>query len=101
MLDPKWIREKPEEVRALLEKRGHGFDLDSLLVLEARRRDVLGRVEELKAKRNEGSRAVGEMKRKGEDASAMMEEMRLAGELLRSEERRVGKECRSRWSPYH
>ena len=23
------------------------------------------------------------------------------GELLRSEERRVGKECRSRWSPYH
>ena len=24
-----------------------------------------------------------------------------AGLLLRSEERRVGKECRSRWSPYH
>src|SRR5215467_15605256 len=23
------------------------------------------------------------------------------GELERSEERRVGKECRSRWSPYH
>ena len=23
------------------------------------------------------------------------------GEYLRSEERRVGKECRSRWSPYH
>ena len=23
------------------------------------------------------------------------------GELVRSEERRVGKECRSRWSPYH
>ena len=22
-------------------------------------------------------------------------------ELFRSEERRVGKECRSRWSPYH
>ena len=22
-------------------------------------------------------------------------------QLLRSEERRVGKECRSRWSPYH
>src|SRR5574340_1761658 len=24
-----------------------------------------------------------------------------AGEITRSEERRVGKECRSRWSPYH
>ena len=26
---------------------------------------------------------------------------RLPLETLRSEERRVGKECRSRWSPYH
>ena len=26
---------------------------------------------------------------------------RLRGVLGRSEERRVGKECRSRWSPYH
>src|SRR2546430_14555592 len=26
---------------------------------------------------------------------------RLSPEALRSEERRVGKECRSRWSPYH
>src|ERR1035441_5672716 len=25
----------------------------------------------------------------------------LAEPLMRSEERRVGKECRSRWSPYH
>ena len=24
-----------------------------------------------------------------------------AGQFARSEERRVGKECRSRWSPYH
>ena len=26
---------------------------------------------------------------------------RLERQQLRSEERRVGKECRSRWSPYH
>ena len=25
----------------------------------------------------------------------------IGGRFLRSEERRVGKECRSRWSPYH
>jgi len=28
-------------------------------------------------------------------------ELQPAFQLLRSEERRVGKECRSRWSPYH
>ena len=26
---------------------------------------------------------------------------KIALKVLRSEERRVGKECRSRWSPYH
>ena len=25
----------------------------------------------------------------------------MLGDAIRSEERRVGKECRSRWSPYH
>ena len=27
--------------------------------------------------------------------------VRRSGKSTRSEERRVGKECRSRWSPYH
>ena len=27
--------------------------------------------------------------------------MAVADDFIRSEERRVGKECRSRWSPYH
>ena len=29
------------------------------------------------------------------------EESAMEIEISRSEERRVGKECRSRWSPYH
>ena len=28
-------------------------------------------------------------------------ENKVTADYLRSEERRVGKECRSRWSPYH
>ena len=31
----------------------------------------------------------------------MLLQMPLAFDQIRSEERRVGKECRSRWSPYH
>src|SRR5258708_37240561 len=30
-----------------------------------------------------------------------VEKVQLESETQRSEERRVGKECRSRWSPYH
>src|SRR2546430_15555724 len=43
---------------------------------------------------------------KEEDKSEDAQEVKppdkvLRWSLLRSEERRVGKECRSRWSPYH
>src|SRR5258707_7470878 len=34
-------------------------------------------------------------------AGALGERLADDAERLRSEERRVGKECRSRWSPYH
>ena len=36
------------------------------------------------------------------DLYAMAKELNFTSkEFFRSEERRVGKECRSRWSPYH
>ena len=34
-------------------------------------------------------------------AQALVSLLGVPGLNLRSEERRVGKECRSRWSPYH
>ena len=40
------------------------------------------------------------MSKKNAD-SFVKEFFQLIEEALRSEERRVGKECRSRWSPYH
>ena len=36
-----------------------------------------------------------------EDCSKAAQEAGLRKVKVRSEERRVGKECRSRWSPYH
>src|SRR3712207_6853948 len=36
-----------------------------------------------------------------EPVSQIVEAVKVALEATRSEERRVGKECRSRWSPYH
>ena len=32
---------------------------------------------------------------------ALLIYLAIAKKMVRSEERRVGKECRSRWSPYH
>ena len=37
----------------------------------------------------------------GGPGSDAYKEINPTGKIPRSEERRVGKECRSRWSPYH
>ena len=36
-----------------------------------------------------------------EDCAQIMQDFFRNRRITRSEERRVGKECRSRWSPYH
>ena len=45
-------------------------------------------------------RALSRRKMRQEEGRFVVEGVRLIEEA-RSEERRVGKECRSRWSPYH
>src|SRR3712207_8306075 len=37
----------------------------------------------------------------GKPLHHLLEHLGSADDVARSEERRVGKECRSRWSPYH
>ena len=51
------------------------------------------------AERDSLERAVTRSARTGPGGTAVFEDPGFAG--FRSEERRVGKECRSRWSPYH
>ena len=59
MLDLKLIRESPELVRQSLKQRGIAFDLDSLLELDQRHRNLLSELEELRAKHNQMSKQIG------------------------------------------
>jgi len=76
VLDLKEIRRDPEPVRAALARRGAADVLDELLSLDERRRELLPRLEELRAKQNAANDRIAEAKRAGEDASAAIEEMR-------------------------
>ena len=96
MLDIKLIRENPNTIRADLDKRGDTDKKELLEVLisqDKEWRQNLVEVDQLKNKRNNLSKEIGALKKEGMDASDIIKQ--------RSEERRVGKECRSRWSPYH
>ena len=50
-------------------------------------------------KRTRGSRVDNEILTRAKQSTARTRDKPVA--RIRSEERRVGKECRSRWSPYH
>ena len=82
MLDIRLIRENPDVVRDALQKRqADASVVDSLIVLDERRRAILSEVEELKAERNAVSKEIGKMK----DAASRqvkIEAMREVGDKI-------------------
>ncbi|HEY7256613.1 MAG TPA: serine--tRNA ligase [Solirubrobacterales bacterium] len=72
MLDLKLIRSEPERVKAALERRGAGEDVDELLALDARRRELLPRIEGAQAERRTLSKQIGEEKQKGNEAADLV-----------------------------
>src|SRR2546430_16132222 len=71
---------------------GEGLAISELL--PGQRATVVGTIATIAAKRTPRRHMQLTEARLVDDAGASMS-------LVRSEERRVGKECRSRWSPYH
>jgi seryl-tRNA synthetase len=65
MLDIQLIREKPEEVKAALARRGIEPPIDQVLSLDSRWRELLTEVESLKAERNKVSKEIGKMADEG------------------------------------
>jgi seryl-tRNA synthetase len=76
MLDPRFIRENIDIVRESLKNRRAEADLDGFLKLEAEKRDLIAKADELKRERNEASKAIGLKKRNKEDATEEMDRMK-------------------------
>jgi seryl-tRNA synthetase len=95
-LDLRRIREDPDPAREALARRGAAAELDELLRLDERRRELLPRLEDLRARQNAASDEIAEAKRTGADAEPLIAEMRgvaqeakgLSAELAEVEEAR-------------
>jgi seryl-tRNA synthetase len=85
MLDIKLLRANFEEVKAKLTKRGEDLtDLDKFVGLDEKRRELIAKVEVLKAERNEVSQKVAEMKRNKENADDVIARMREVGDEIKT-----------------
>ncbi|MBU3895908.1 serine--tRNA ligase [Patescibacteria group bacterium] len=82
MLDINKIRDNKEEVGRSLSKRTTDFDLDEILSIDDKRKELLSKVELLKAKRNKESRqkptpeAILELKKLGDTIKTLDDQVR-------------------------
>ncbi len=87
MLDPVLLRTQPAELaQRLKETRGFDLDVSRIAELEASRKQIQKRTEELQNLRNTRSKAIGQAKAKGEDVSALMAEVAGFGDELKASE---------------
>jgi seryl-tRNA synthetase len=84
MLDLKLIRSDPERVKAALARRGAAAEVDELLELDARRRQLLPDIEGAQAERKSLSKQVGEAKQKGEEAEELVGAVQKLKETIES-----------------
>ena len=86
MLDIQLLRSNIQSVVAALQRRGMVFDPAGFQTLEAERKDLQTRTQDLQARRNALSKQIGMLKGRGEDASAVMAEVGGLGEELKANE---------------
>jgi seryl-tRNA synthetase len=70
MLDLKLIRSEPERIKSALARRGAAEQIDELLDLDARRRELLPDLETAQSERNALSKQIGQAKGSGDEARA-------------------------------
>jgi len=83
MIDIKLLRETPDVVRRALENRQYPIDLDPILQLDARRRQLLYDMEQLKAEQNRASEEIAKLKRAKQDASDQIAAMKSVSEKIK------------------
>ncbi len=82
MLDSKLLRTQPQEIAERLAARGFVLDVARLETLEAQRKEVQTRTEQLQAERNSRSKSIGQAKARGEDIAPLLAQVdQLGGEL--------------------
>ena len=84
MLDLKLIRSDPERVKRALARRGAAEQVDELLALDTRRRELLPQIEGAQAERKSLSKQIGEAKQRGEGADEPMATVQGLKETIES-----------------
>lgn len=86
MIDPKLLRQDLTDLKAKLATRGYELDTDFWEQIEAERKSLQVKTEDLQAKRNAGAKQIGALKKNGEDASELLAEMQTISSEIKAAE---------------
>ena len=89
MLDLKLIRTETEKVKKALGRRKENVDIDAVIAVDDKRRELLFEVENLKAKQNEVTKLIPAMKKEGKDVSSVLAEMKEISEKVKELDAKV------------
>ena len=90
MIDIQLLRSDLDATIARLAARGFSFDRDAFLALEAERKDIQTRTQELQAARNAHAKKIGQAKKNGEDVTVLLAEAGGVNAQLGELEARLG-----------
>jgi seryl-tRNA synthetase len=95
MLDIRLLKEEPQIIKDMLEKRKLNFPINELIALDKRRRELIAKMQELKHKKNTISDCIAIKKKNNSDSTAEYQEMKIIGkEILSLEEEQATVESR-------
>ncbi len=94
MFDIKWIRENPQIFDAGMARRGIGPQSEALLRLDAERRDLVSRLQQMQSRRNAASKEIGKAMAAGDKDRA--EELKAEVSALKNEMQRLEEEARTK-----
>ncbi|MBD9483861.1 serine--tRNA ligase [Pseudomonas sp. PDM14] len=89
MLDSKLVRTQLQDIADRLASRGFQLDVARFEALEAQRKAVQTRTEQLQAERNSRSKSIGQAKQRGEDIAPLLAEVDRMGSDLEDGKREL------------
>ena len=86
MIDPKLLRQSPEDVKFNLARRGFTFDVEGYTALEAKRKELQVDTESLRSERNSSAKQIGKAKAQGDDVEPLLAAVKELGNKLDASE---------------
>lgn len=86
MLDPKLLRNEPEQIASLLARRGYELDVDAIQNIEQQRKQAQVAAQALQTERNSRSKMIGKAKASGEDITPLLAEIEDLGDKHKAAE---------------